>query len=62
MSKRSKRDAVKELAEELDVFDDMLSVLVDLLETKGVITRKEFETLLKDKLEQTSHFKSYRNL
>ena len=62
MSKRQKKNAVKELAEELDVFDDMLSVLVDLLEMKGVITRKEFEALLRAKIEHTSHFRSFREI
>jgi DNA-binding MarR family transcriptional regulator len=62
MNKKPKKNTIRELAEELDVFDDMLSVLVDLLETKGVITRKEFEDSLKAKIEKTSRFKSYRDI
>ena len=50
------------MAEEMDVFDEMLSTLVDLLETKGVMTRKEFEDLLRAKIEKTSEFKSYRDV
>jgi hypothetical protein len=62
MKKTTKRDNLREMAEELDIFDDMFSVLVDLLETKGIITRKEFEDLLKAKIEKTSQFKSYRDI
>jgi len=62
MKKATKSADLRELAEELDIFDDMLSVLVDLLEKKGVITRKEFEDLAKAKIEKTSQFQSYRDI
>jgi len=62
MKKTKKRSNLREMAEEMDVFDEMLSTLVDLLETKGVMTRKEFEDLLRAKIEKTSEFKSYRDV
>ena len=39
MPKRPKRDRTRDLAEEVDVFDTMLSSLVELLEEKGVLTQ-----------------------
>jgi biotin operon repressor len=38
MSKQSKRDRTKDLAEELDVLDTMLSALVETLKEKGITT------------------------
>jgi len=37
MEKKSE-DLLRDIAEEVDVFDDMLSALVELLEEKGVLT------------------------
>jgi phage-related baseplate assembly protein len=62
MSKRPKRNALKEIAEEMDVLDEMLATLVDLLEKKQVITRKEFEDLLRGKIEKIAKLKSYRDV
>ena len=38
----------KELAEEVDLLDTMLSSLVELLEEKGVVTQKEWEKRIKE--------------
>lgn len=42
-NKRVKR----EIAEEIDLFDTMLSSLVELLEEKGVLTQEEWEKQIK---------------
>jgi len=62
MPKQSKRDRTKDLAEELDVFDTMLSSLVELLEEKGVITEGEYEKRIKQKSERAMGLTSYRDI
>jgi len=62
MSKRTKKDLTKEIAQELDVFDDMLSALVELLEEKGVLTQEEWEKKIKAKIEKHSELTSLREL
>ena len=46
MAKKSK-DLLREIAEEVDVFDDMLTALVELLEEKGFLTQEEWEEKIK---------------
>ena len=46
-----KKDKTRELAEELDLMDDMLTSLVELLEEKGLITQKEWEEKIKQRIE-----------
>jgi hypothetical protein len=60
--KKPKRDRTKELAEEMDVFDIMLSSLVELLEEKGVLTQEEWEERIKVKGMKAGGIKSYRDL
>lgn len=62
MSKPSKKNPIKELAEELDVFDDMFSTLLELLEEKGIISQREFEDKMKARIERTKNKKSYRDI
>jgi hypothetical protein len=62
MSKPRKKNPIKEIAEELDVFDDMFSTLLELLEEKGVIKQREFEDKMKKKIERTKKFRSYRRI
>jgi len=38
MAKKSTRVLLRDLAEELDTFDTMLSALVEILEQKGILT------------------------
>jgi hypothetical protein len=40
----------RELAEEVDLLDTMLSSLVELLEEKGVLTQEEWEKHLKKRI------------
>ena len=60
MSKKPKKDAVKELAQELDVLDNMLTSLVEVLEEKGVLTQEEWEKKIKAKIGEK--VKSYREI
>jgi DNA-binding HxlR family transcriptional regulator len=52
MSKK-KRD-VKELGQEIDILDHMLSSLVDVLEEKGIMTSEEWEQKIKAKIEHVA--------
>jgi len=49
MMKKKSKDLLREIAEEVDVFDDMLTALVELLEEKGVLTQEEWEEKIKKK-------------
>ena len=40
----------RELAEEVDLLDSMLSSLVELLEEKGVLTQSEWEKRVKERV------------
>lgn len=40
----------KELAEEVELLDTMLSSLVELLEEKGILTQKEWEQRIKEQV------------
>lgn len=40
----------REVAEEIDLLDDMLSSLVDLLIERGIITEEEYEKRIKQKV------------
>lgn len=60
MSEKIKKDSVKELAQEIDVLDHMLSALVEVLEEKGVLTQEEWEQKIKTKIEKSAQ--SYRDL
>lgn len=53
---------IKEIAEEIDVFDDMLTSLVEILEEKGILTQNEWENRIKEKTEKRSKLKSYRDI
>lgn len=62
MSKQSKRDRTKELAEELDVFDTMLASLVEILEEKGILTQEELENRIRHRASKAGGYKSYRDI
>jgi DNA-binding MarR family transcriptional regulator len=62
MPKQSKRDRTKDLAEELDVFDTMLSALVEILEKKGIVTQEEWEERIKMKTIKAGGTNSYRDI
>jgi DNA-binding HxlR family transcriptional regulator len=60
MSKKNRKNEIKELAQEIDVLDHMLSALVETLEEKGVLTQEEWEQKIKAKLEKATM--TYREL
>ncbi len=60
MSEKIKKDSIKELAQEIDILDHMLSALVETLEEKGVLTQEEWEQKIKTKIEKSAQ--SYRDL
>jgi hypothetical protein len=62
MSKPRKKNPIKEIAEELDVFDDMFSTLLELLEEKGILSEDEFENKMKTRIENRKGKKSYRDI
>ena len=63
MTARTKKDLIKELAQELDVFDSMLSALVEILEEKGVLTQEEWENKIRSKIHKTdTSVLSYREI
>lgn len=61
MEKKSK-DLLRDIAEEVDVFDDMLSALVEILEEKGILTQKEWEERIKKKIEEGKDKTKFRDL
>jgi predicted transcriptional regulator len=62
MVKKSKSTSLRELAEEIDVFDDMLSALVEVLEEKGILTQEEWEKRIRVKTEKNKGKVSFRDL
>jgi len=59
MSKK-KQDSIKDLKDEIDVLDHMLTALVETLEEKGVLTQEEWEQKIKAKIDRVTQ--SYRDL
>lgn len=62
MSKKSTRDLVGDLANEIDAFDDMLTSLVEVLEEKGILTQEEWESKIKSEVENRSKSLSLRDI
>jgi len=62
MSKKSKKNLTRELAEELDAFDNMLSALVELLEEKGILTQEEWEQRIRTKIAKAGGLPKYRDI
>jgi len=46
----AKNKPKRELAEEIDLLDTMLSSLVEILEEKSILTQKEWEKRIKNKM------------
>ncbi|MGA2385376.1 MAG: hypothetical protein ABSG33_02450 [Candidatus Bathyarchaeia archaeon] len=60
MTEKIKKETAKELAQEIDVLDHMLTSLVEVLEEKGIMTQEEWETKIKAKIEKTAQ--NFRDL
>jgi hypothetical protein len=54
MSRKNKKDAVRELALEIDILDHMIAALVDVLEKRGIMTSDEWEKEVKKKVESAA--------
>ena len=62
MSKLSKKNPIKEIAQELDILDDMVSALVELLEEKGLLTQEEWEEKIRSKITKSKSLTDYRKI
>lgn len=62
MSKKSTRDLVRDLANELDILNDMLTSLVEVLEEKEVLTQEEWENKIQFKIKKRTKSRSYRDI
>jgi len=62
MNKKDVKDLIRDLANEIDVFDDMLTSLVEVLEEKGILTQEEWESKIKLKIRERSESKSLRDI
>ena len=60
MTEKIKKETVRELAQEIDVLDHMLTSLVEVLEEKGIMTQEEWEQKIKQKIEKVTQ--NYREL
>jgi hypothetical protein len=54
MTEKIKKETAKELAQEIDVLDHMLTSLVEVLEDKGIMTQEEWEQRIKAKIEKAA--------
>lgn len=59
---KKRKDLIRELGEEIDILDDMLTALVELLEEKGVLTQEEWEERIKTRVEEEKGKTKYRDL
>jgi len=57
-----KRNLTREIAEELDTLDMMLSSLVEVLERKRILTEGEWEKQIKANIEKSSGKTKYRDI
>lgn len=57
-----KKNLTRELAEELDSLDMMLSSLVEVLERKGILTEDEWEKQIKANMEKNVGKTKYRDI
>lgn len=61
MSRKAK-DSVKELGQELDALDKMLTALVEILEEKGILTQEEWENIIKSKVTRAKGLTDFRDI
>ena len=47
---RKNKSEIRDVEEEVDLLDDMLTSLVELLEEKGVVTQKEWEKKIEHRI------------
>jgi hypothetical protein len=57
-----KKNLTREIAEEVDSLDLMLSSLVEVLEKKGLLTEDEWEKQIEANIEKTKGKTKYRDI
>jgi hypothetical protein len=57
-----KKNLTRELAEEIDTLDMMLSSLVEVLERKKILSQDEWETQIKTNIEKAVGKTKYRDI
>lgn len=57
-----KKNLTREIADELDTLDMMLSSLVEVLERKGILKEEEWEKQIKANIEKVSGKAKYRDI
>jgi len=62
MAEKKEKNLLRQIAEEVDTFDDMLTSLVELLEEKGILTQEEWEKKIKAKIDKSKEQISYRDI
>ena len=53
---------LREISTEIDLFDDMLTSLIELLEEKSIITQEEWESKIKSKISKRKNLTDYRDI
>jgi transcription initiation factor IIE alpha subunit len=53
---------IRQIADEIDTFDEMFASLVEILEEKGVLTQEELENRIRKKASKASGFANYRDI
>ncbi|OYT55426.1 MAG: hypothetical protein B6U77_01655 [Candidatus Hecatellales archaeon ex4484_218] len=59
---KSRRQLIRELAEELDIVDEMFDVLLEILEEKGLLNRDDFDRRLRERLNRLANLRSLREV
>ncbi len=50
------------MTKDVEILDDMLTALVDLLVEKGIITQEEYDTKVKQRLDETKDLTRFDDL
>lgn len=58
----NEKKILREIAAEIDMFDEMLTSLVELLEEKGILTQNEWEKRIKRKISKKKTATNYRKI
>ncbi|HID18241.1 TPA: hypothetical protein EYP27_01725 [Candidatus Bathyarchaeota archaeon] len=59
MMTKNRRQLVIELAEELNVLDEMFDVLLEILEEKGLFNKEGFDRRLRERLNKLINLKNF---
>lgn len=53
---------IKDLANEIDILNNMLTSLVEILEAKGILKQEEWENKIKEKIDKKTKRTSFRDI